>query len=117
MMLPANGPTLTNGKALLSVVAAAAAILCFCGGVAPIPLTALVCFPLTGIFGLIAISAGIAGLHGTRMGSEQGHNLALAGMGLGGVAVLAALCMTISGVALIRILIDAPRHWIPAMPV
>jgi hypothetical protein len=112
-MLQTTEPAPVNSKALISAIAAFAAILCFCGEVVPIPLTALVCFPLTGFLGLIAVVAGIAGLDETRARRERGHNLALAGTMLGGAVILAALCMTIVGVALLRLLIDAFRHWTP----
>ena len=97
----------TNRKALVSISAAGAAAFCFCGGVVPVPLTALICFPLTGILGLIALIAGIAGLHELRSRQENGRNLALTGAALGSAVSLATLCMTIVGIALIQQIIDA----------
>ena len=104
----------TNRSALISIVAAFGAILCFCGGAIPVPLTALFCFPGSAAFGLIAVIAGILGLQETRTRRERGHNLALTGLALGGAVILATLCMTMIGLALIRVLMDAFRHWAPS---
>jgi hypothetical protein len=91
-----------NRSAAISIGAAVLTVVAFCVGAAPIPLTGFVCFPTAAILGLAAVVAGLFARQQIRSSAERGSRLALAGVGIGGIATIAALCMLGSGIVLLQ---------------
>jgi hypothetical protein len=73
----------------------------FCVGLAPIPLTAWVCYPAAILFGAFALVSGFKALQQVRISGEKGHALAMLGIWTGGLSVLAVLCFTTLTVVLL----------------
>jgi hypothetical protein len=96
----------TNRFAVVSLVAALLTIFSFCVGVAPIPLTGWVCFPAAIFFGAIALGSGIIALIRIRASSENGRAIALAGIWLGGLTILATICSVVLTVSVLATLAD-----------
>ncbi len=93
--------TPTNRLALFSLLAAGLTLLSFCGGVAPIPLSALVCYPTAILLGLAAFLSGCLALRQIRASGEAGRWLAWLSLILGGLTILAVLCLSaLTGLAL-----------------
>ena len=88
----------TNRNAVISGVAALFTLLSFCIAVAPIPFTGWVCYPATGVTGLVAFAAGLTSLLQIRSSGENGRNFALLGAWIGGLVTLASLCAVIVGI-------------------
>ena len=82
----------------------------FCLGAAPIPLTGFVCFPASAIVGLAAVVSGLLARRQIRTSAERGGGLALAGIGIGGIASLASVCTLAFGIVLLRQLISYVGH-------
>ena len=94
----------TNRLALFSLVLAALTVFSFCVGAAPIPLTGWVCFPAALVLGAAALAIGLVALRRIRGSGERGRGMALAGVWLGGLGILATICLvtlTVSAVAAI----------------
>ncbi len=83
-----------NRLALYSLIVAAMTVISFCVGVAPIPLTAPLCYPSALLLGLLALILGGRGLRQVRSSGERGRRLALVGIWTGGMTLLAVLCAT-----------------------
>lgn len=64
----------------------------FCAGAAPIPLSALVCYPSALILGGFALISGMRALRQIRSSGENGRILALFGAWMGLFTILAVLC-------------------------
>ncbi len=94
-------PVRTNPLAILSAIAAALTFSSFCIGVAPIPLTAWVCYPSAFILGLLASATGFIALRQIRTSVERGRRLALFGLFTGILTILAVLCVTSLSLALV----------------
>jgi hypothetical protein len=99
-MTPSGTPS-TNWFALASAGAAVFTFLSFCIGVAPIPLTAWLCFPSALVLGLAAAICGILALRQMRTSGEKGRALALFGMWTGILTMLAVLCFTVLSLGLL----------------
>ena len=84
----------TNRPALISLGAAILTVLSFCIGFVPIPMTAIVCYPVSMFFGVVALVAGMVGLRQIKAGNGQGRTLALVGIWMGTLTMLMVLCMT-----------------------
>lgn len=96
-----NIPTIpTNRNAIISLSSAILMMISFCVGIAPIPLTGLVCYPVSAVLGIAALSTGLVSLRQIRASGEKGRTLALFGAWVGGLAMLASLCVIILGVLL-----------------
>ncbi len=92
----------TSRLAILSLAFALLTVFSFCIGVAPIPTTGWVCFPAAIFFGAIALVSGVASLRRIRSSGESGRGMALIGVWLGGLTILATICaiaLTISVIA------------------
>ena len=74
----------SNSRALLSLLLAVLALIFFCVGAAPLPLTALFCYPATVLLGVGALWSGITALREIRRTAEQGGLLAKIGVWIGG---------------------------------
>jgi uncharacterized membrane protein HdeD (DUF308 family) len=84
----------TNRNALYSFVAVLLTVLTFCIGLAPIPLTAIPCYPTSIFFGIVALVTGLKALRQIRTSGEKGRWLALTGVWLGALTMLAIVCAT-----------------------
>ncbi len=96
-----NIPTIpTNRNAIISLSSAILMVISFCIGIAPIPLTGLVCYPVSAALGIAALSTGLVSLRQIRASGEKGRTLALFGAWVGGLAMLAGLCILTAGILL-----------------
>jgi hypothetical protein len=95
----------TNRLAILSLVLAALTVLSFCVGAAPIPLTGWVCFPAAVLLGAAALGCGLVALRRIRSSGERGRGMALTGVWLGGLGILATLCMVTLTISVVAALI------------
>ena len=86
-----TSPT-TNRLAIISLSSALLTLFSFCVGVAPIPLTGWVCFPLALLFGLVSLVSGIMALSHIRVNGENGRWMAFTGVILGGLIIIATPC-------------------------
>jgi hypothetical protein len=86
--------TSTNRLAMASFSAAVLTLLSFCIGAAPIPLTGWVCYPVAILLGAAALLTGFRALRQLRSSGEKGRVLAVLGMWMGGLTILAVLCLT-----------------------
>lgn len=99
-----------NSRAILSFLLAALTVISFCIGVAPIPLTALVCYPAAILLGLASLWMGSTALREVRHKGERGRRLALVGMWSGGVVMLAVLVFVVISAMLFPYLLDYLRQ-------
>ena len=115
-MSEATPPRPFNRRSILSVTCAALTALSFCGGVAPIPLTGLICFPASAVFGLLALGLGMSALRRIRASRENGRTLALIGTWVGGLSLLAVVLVLMLGVALAPYIADFIRQVLHSSP-
>ena len=110
-MMPENDPTVTlaNGNAIISFAAGLLTLVSLCVAVIPIPFTGYVCFPAAAVLGAVAVVSGLRSIHQTRSTGTKGSTLAAAGMGMGGLAMLASLCIAVLGITLWSRLAEALR--------
>ncbi len=97
MIEPIPTPPL-NRKALLGFLASLLALSALCIGIVPIPLTALICFPPGVLFGVVALVLGLMAQGEIRANGEGGKTLAWISLFVGGLTILAVLCMISAGV-------------------
>ena len=87
-------PTLsTNRNAVISSIAGALTIISFCLGVAPIPFTDIICYSMSLLFAVLALALGFTSLLQIRQSGESGRPLAWIGISVGGLTMLAVLCI------------------------
>lgn len=91
----------TNQNAILSLAASVLTMISFCVGIAPIPLTGLVCFPASAALGIAALTTGVVSLRQIRASGEKGRAFALFGAWVGGLTMLAGLCILAAGILLL----------------
>lgn len=84
----------TNRRALLSLLLGILSLLSFCVGAAPIPMTALFCYPSTVLLGIGALWAGITSLRQMRESADNGRTLAKIGIWIGSLTILFVICAT-----------------------
>lgn len=82
----------TNRNSILSLVISLLTLISFCIGVAPIPLTSLVCYPAGILLGLAGLLTGFMALRQIRQTGQPGRWMAWTGIGMGGLSMLAILC-------------------------
>jgi uncharacterized membrane protein len=92
---------ITNRNAIYSLVAVILTVIAFCIGFIPIPLTAIPCYPASLAFGGIALVTGLKALRQIRASGENGRWMALAGVWLGALTMLAVVCATTVTLALL----------------
>lgn len=81
-----------NRLALLSLISGVLTLCFFCVGWAPIPLTALVCYPAAVLGGAAAM---FTGWRAVRLKADSERRwMAWTGIGIGGLSVLAVMCCT-----------------------
>jgi hypothetical protein len=81
-----------NRQALFSLLLAVLALLSFCIGAAPLPMTALVCYPSSVLLGIGALWTGVKALQQIRQNNERGHVLAKIGIWIGSLTILFVIC-------------------------
>jgi hypothetical protein len=81
-----------NRYAIISLISAILALLSFCIGAAPLPLTALVCYPVSIILGIAALWAGLVSIRQIRASHENGQSLAKIGIWVGSFTILFVMC-------------------------
>jgi uncharacterized membrane protein HdeD (DUF308 family) len=96
----------TNRNALYSFVAVILTVFTFCIGLAPLPLTAIPCYPASLFFGIIALVSGLKALRQLRTSGENGRWMALIGVWLGVLTMLAVVCATTITLTLLPSLVD-----------
>jgi len=87
-----------NRKAIIGFIAAILALLAFCAGILPIPLTVLICYPPGILLGIASLVLGLKAQREIRVNGEGGRTLALIATYVGGLTILAMLCMIAAGV-------------------
>ncbi len=106
-----------NTRAVLSLLFAVLTVLSFCVGVAPIPLTSLICYPAALLLGGIALWTGWSSLREVRQNGGRGRRLALVGMWTGGLTLLAVLCFSAVAIVLAPTVFDLLHQaWIQLQP-
>jgi hypothetical protein len=96
-----------NRFAIFSLLAALLAIISFCMGVFPIPLTGYVCFPTSAILGLVSLFTGMIGLWQIRLRREEGRILAWIGTLVGGITAIILVCAVIVAIFWLPVIISA----------
>ncbi len=98
-----------NHNSIISFIAAILTVVLFCIGVVPIPLTALICYPVSLIAGIFALVTGLKALRQIRQTGESGRTLALISVWAGGVIILVILCIVTLGILLFPYIADFIR--------
>ncbi len=88
-MTLSNPPT--NRHALIAFIAAILTIVSFCIGVAPIPLTGLVCYPAAILWGIVAMLFGVRSMRQLHSSGERGRWMAWFGISCGALTILMIL--------------------------
>jgi hypothetical protein len=99
-MIEATSIPSFNHKSILGFIAALIPTLALCAGVLPIPFTILLCYPPGIILGIIALVLGLQAQREIRQSNERGRMLALLSAWIGGITIIATLCMITAGVLL-----------------
>lgn len=89
-----------NRKASIGFIISVLAMLALCAGLLPIPFTILICYPSGIIFGIVALVLGIQAQREIRQTNENGKVLAWIAIWVGGITIVAALCIITVGVLL-----------------
>jgi len=87
-----------NRKALIGFILSVLAVLALCAGLLPLPLTALICYPLGFVLSLAALICGFIALRETKTDGKNGRSLAWFAVWGGGVTLLAMICAVSVGV-------------------
>jgi len=92
MVADSHSASLVNRRALMSLLLALLALLSFCLGVLPLPLSALLCYPSGLLLGIGALWVGWNALRQIRQRDENGATLAKIGIWVGGLTILFVAC-------------------------
>jgi hypothetical protein len=95
-----------NSNSIIGFIAAILTVVLFCIGFIPIPLTALICYPVSLITGTFALVTGMKALRQIRQTGESGRTFALISAWTGGTIILATLCVLTLGILLFPYFID-----------
>ncbi len=87
-----------NRKAILGFVIAMISLMALCAGLLPVPFTVILCYPPGIIFGIASLTLGIQAQREIRQSNESGRVLAVTAIWVGGITIIAALCMIAVGV-------------------
>lgn len=99
---------------MLSFVVAVLTLLFFCIGFAPIPLTALVCYPAAFAGGIASIGTGARALREIRQNGEGGRPFALIALWMGGLTILAVvISVTLTALLLPQLVNFIGEIWMP----
>ncbi len=106
-----------NRLAITSLTAALLTIVSFCIGCAPfLPLTAGICYPMAGALGIISMVTGFRALRQVRTSGENGRWMALTGIWVGSLSILAVLCATVLAFAGLFLGVDYIQTLWPTPP-
>jgi hypothetical protein len=106
-----NNPSpTTNSLAILSFIAALFTVLTFCMGFAPIPFTALICYPVSALLGILALVMGIKALRQIDQSAQSGRTLAWIGIWTGVLTILGVLCASTLTALLLPHILDYLRQ-------
>ena len=89
-----------NTQSILSLVFGILTILFLCLSMFPFPLTTIICFPISFLFGILALVFGAISLNQIRQRKESGRPMAWIGIMAGGFILLCVICMVITIAAL-----------------
>ena len=89
-----------NSNSITSLVFGVLTILFLCMGMIPIPFTGFICYPLTFLFGTLALIFGVISLNQIRNRNETGRPMAWIGITVGGFVMLCFVFMVIAIAAL-----------------
>ena len=89
-----------NTQSMLSLIFGILTILFFCMGLIPFPFTGFICFPLSFLFGILALILGMISLNQIRRWNETGSPMAWIGIIAGGFILSCVICMVIAIAAL-----------------
>ncbi len=87
-----------NRRAFISFGVALLALVSLCAGFAPIPFTAIVCYPASILLSATAFVTGLSSIRQIRVNGEQGKALAWISVWVGGLVILATLCLIALGI-------------------
>jgi FtsH-binding integral membrane protein len=99
-MIETTPVSLFNRKAILGLMLAMVALLALCIGFLPIPFTILICYPPGIVCGIAALILGIQAQREIRQSNESGQLLALISAWIGGITIIATLCLITTGILL-----------------
>jgi hypothetical protein len=111
-MSESNQPS-TNTQSILSLSFGLLTLFSSCIGLVPIPFTGFICFPTAFLSSLLTVILGVIALVRIRRNDEQGAAFAWIGLIIGGITLLAFLCLASVIVALF---ILSPTHSWPTPP-
>jgi hypothetical protein len=80
-----------NRKAVIGILAAILALLAFCSGLLPLPLTAMICYPPGILLGIISLISGLMALSEIRKDGKRGRRFALIAAWAGGLMITATI--------------------------
>jgi len=105
-------PPQTNRHSIISLILGIITLIIFCGGILiPIPLTSLVCIPVSSLIGIVAIIYGIISLNRIKKHNQTGHPMAWTGILIGGFVLLCLLCTIAGLVSLFYFAPDTLNHF------
>lgn len=84
-----------NKHSNISIMFGILTILSFCAGLIPFPFTGIICFPLSVLFGILAMIFGTISLNQIYKRNESGAPMAWVGIMIGGFVFLCAICIVI----------------------
>jgi hypothetical protein len=90
-----------NRNGIIGFISALLALLVVCAGILPIPFTAILCYPLGILFGIVSIVLGLKSLREIRVTNESGRVLALFSIWIGGFTLFAYVCLLSAGALLL----------------
>jgi len=90
-----------NRKAIIGFISALLALLSLCIGFLPIPLTAIPCYPLGTLFGVVSLILGLKAQREIKANGEGGKSLALISISTGVFTILAMICLVTTGIILL----------------
>jgi hypothetical protein len=105
-------PPVLNTHSIISLILAILTLISLCVGLAPLPFTGFVCFPVSLLLGILALILGFVALHRIKKHDQTGHGMAWTGILIGGLVFLCILCLML---AFISVIVFAPGA-IPTHP-
>ena len=87
-----------NRRALISFGISILAIISLCAGFAPIPFTAIVCYPASILLGIVGFVMGISSVRQIRINQEDGKTFAWISIWAGGFVILMTICFITLGI-------------------
>jgi hypothetical protein len=98
--------TSINHLALIAFLTAILSVISFCIGITPIPLSDLLCYPVSFVFDVVSLVTGLTALRQIRSSAEPGRELALTGIWISSLTGIAMLCMVALTISMIPILVN-----------